>query len=102
MNARFTSYSLPETGILFLLATEGSEPERALQLLSEQTRDAVGRAMNSAKFVGKRDEMVAILAPEGSKLDRIIVLGIGKGEAFDRLGAENAAPQSASMPRVPS
>ena len=90
MKTSFTGYSLPETGVLFLLAPEGGEPERGLQLLSEEARDAVGRAMNSARFTAKRDEMVAILAPAGSKLDRIVILGIGKMDAFDQLGAENA------------
>jgi leucyl aminopeptidase len=90
MKASFTSYSLPETGVLFLLAPDGGEPEQGLQLLGEDARDAVGRAMNSAKFSGKRDEMVAILSPAGSKLDRIVILGIGKPDAFDALAAENA------------
>ncbi len=89
MKANFTSYALPETGTLFLPAAEGGEPERALQLLDEATRDAVGRALSAAKFVGKRDEAVTVFASGASKLDRIVVLGLGKADAFDRLAAEN-------------
>jgi leucyl aminopeptidase len=95
MKANFTGYSLPSSGTLFLLATEGSEPERGLQALSDASRETVTRAMSASSFTGKRDESVTVFPSDGN-LDRIVVIGVGKADAFDILAAETSGAAVAS------
>ena len=87
MKTEFIPYGLPQSGTLYLLATEGGEPERALQMLPAGVREGVSRAMNAAAFKGKREETVVVYPSEGT-IDRIVVTGIGKADAFDALAAE--------------
>jgi leucyl aminopeptidase len=77
MKARFAAPSLPQSGTLVLLAGEGP----ALAPLGEEADKASGghvaRAMAAAKFEGKKDQSIEIIAPGDTRLDRIIVLGAG-------------------------
>ena len=77
MKARFAAPSLPQSGTLLLLAGEGP----ALAPLGEEADRATGghvaRAMAAAKFEGKKDQSIEVIAPGDTRLDRIIVLGAG-------------------------
>jgi leucyl aminopeptidase len=77
MKARFAAASLPQSGTLVLLAGEGA----ALAPLGEEADRASGghlrRAMTAARFEGKKDQTIDIIAPGEMKLDRIVVLGVG-------------------------
>jgi leucyl aminopeptidase len=77
MKASFAAPSLPQSGTLVLLAGEGP----ALAPLGEEADKASGghvrRAMTAAKFEGKKDQSLEIVAPGSVKLDRIILLGAG-------------------------
>jgi leucyl aminopeptidase len=77
MKARFAALSLPQSGTLVLLAGEGP----LLAPLGEDADRASGghvrRAMTAAKFEGKKDQSVDIVAPGETGIDRIIVLGTG-------------------------
>jgi leucyl aminopeptidase len=57
--------------------------------LTEQSREAVGtsfdRAMAIAEFTGKFGSTVELLAPQGSDLDRVLVIGAGKPEELGLL-----------------
>ena len=99
MKAHFIGFGLPQTGTVFLPAVEGGEPERALQLLGERDRDTAGRALNAASFTGKRDETVTVYTGEGG-LERIVFVGIGKADAFDRLAAETLGASIAHFCRA--
>lgn len=58
--------------------------ERALGVagreLDQKTGGALTRAMKASRFTGKREETLAILAPAGVELDRILLVGLGKPE----------------------
>ena len=81
MKAKFAAPSLPQSGTLVLLAGEGP----VLTSLGEEADKAsgghVGRAMKAAKFEGKKDQSLDIVAPGGVNgaggLDRIILIGAG-------------------------
>src|SRR4029079_15793538 len=38
----------------------------------------ISRALKSAKFDGKRDQMLDIVAPSGNRFDRLLVAGLGE------------------------
>jgi leucyl aminopeptidase len=77
MKARFSAPSLPQSGTLVLLAGEGPQ----LAPLGEDADRASGghvrRAMTAAKFEGKKDQSVELVAPADTGIDRVIVLGAG-------------------------
>ena len=77
MKIKFASPSIPQTGALVLLVGEGS----ALGPFAEEVDQASGghlrRAMEAAKFEGKKDSSLDIVAPANLSLTRVSVLGVG-------------------------
>jgi leucyl aminopeptidase len=51
---------------------------------------ALGRAVAASRFTGGKGQTLDILAPEGGG-DRLVLVGAGKAEGFDAIGAEHAA-----------
>lgn len=88
MKISFTKPSLPETGVVIVTGYDGGSLSPSAQALDASLDGALSRAAKVAKFKGKLGEMVTLLAPHGSKLERVILIGIGKTEKLDLLGAE--------------
>ena len=72
MEVLFTAATSPKNGTLIVAQAEGgAAPMPDLE-----------RALKSAGFTGKRGESATVLAPAGTELDRVIVLGLGKAADF--------------------
>ena len=52
---------------------------------------AIGRAVAASRFTGGKGQTLDILAPQGVDAARLVLVGAGKRDAFDRIGAEHAA-----------
>ncbi|MBL8772284.1 MAG: leucyl aminopeptidase [Phenylobacterium sp.] len=52
---------------------------------------AVAQAVAASRFTGGKGQTLDILAPQGTDAARLVLVGAGKREAFDAVGAENAA-----------
>jgi len=72
----FAKFSPPKKGVAIVLAGEGGaladagaacDPGKVLE-----------RALPVAEFSGKQGSSVEVLAPEGSSLDRLVAVGVGK------------------------
>ena len=50
---------------------------------------AYARAVAAGRFTGAKGQVLDVLAPEGA--DRVLLVGAGKADGFDEMGAENAA-----------
>ena len=78
MKFSFAKPSLPSSGVLAVTVAA----DRSLGLigseLDQKTGGALARAMAAARFTGKKDETLTLLAPAGTELDRILLVGIGK------------------------
>ena len=95
MKISFAAPSLPQTGTLVLLAGEGPVLAPLGDEADKATAGHVGRAMRAAKFEGKKDQSVDIVAPAEMGIDRIIVLGAGdvgklQGRDIEVLGGSAA------------
>jgi leucyl aminopeptidase len=90
MKPIFTDYKQPDAGTLIILAAKGAKPGRAFAALDGAAKGSLTKALKSSGFNGKRNEHVLIPVPAGSKLERLIVIGIGKVEDFDAVAAEQA------------
>jgi leucyl aminopeptidase len=52
---------------------------------------AAARAALASRFTGGKGQTLDILAPQGVDAARLVLVGVGKAEGFDLLGAEHAA-----------
>ena len=84
MKINFLNSALPTSGILVVLADEGGKLLAQGALADKRSNGHLSKAINTAKFEGKRDSVLDCLLPDGG-LDRILIVGLG---AADSLGAK--------------
>ena len=92
MDIAFAAPSIPGAGALVV----GVLPERMLTPSAEEvdqlTDGAISRALAAdVRFSGKKDELLALIAPAGLALSRIVLIGLGNPAdltplSFERLG----------------
>ena len=73
MKIRFESPVLPKSGIFITFAAEGGKLSGLGAKADAAAGGHVARAIKAAKFEGKRDQMLDILAPAGTQFERIAV-----------------------------
>ncbi|HEX5378928.1 MAG TPA: leucyl aminopeptidase [Phenylobacterium sp.] len=73
--------ALPEKSVLAVVVFEG-QAEGA-------EGGAYARAIAAARFTGAKGQVLDVLAPAGA--DRVLLVGAGKPDEFDAMGAEHAA-----------
>jgi leucyl aminopeptidase len=84
MQVTFSAPELPEKGVIVLGVLEGRTLTPSAQALDEKLNGLLGRAMNGSRFRGKKDQILSLLAP-GDRLDRIVLLGLGKAAELNDL-----------------
>ena len=72
----FARYAAPKKGSAVLLSAEGGGLGEAAR--AYDPGNALERAFAVADFSGKSGTSVEVVAPQGSALDRLVVLGVGK------------------------
>ena len=77
MKIRFDAPALPKSGIFIVFAAEGGKLSGLTAKADAASGEHVVRAMKAAKFEGKRDQMLDILAPAGMQFEQIAVFGLG-------------------------
>ena len=89
----FSKTSLPKDGtyIVGIYEEEDIKINNILKKLNEKTDGSIAKAINSNKFNGKTNKVVEIIAPHNISANRIILLGLGKKEDFDKLKAQNVS-----------
>jgi leucyl aminopeptidase len=74
----FQPFGLPKGGdAVVFVADDGKLPERVAATLGREAADVIARSTKIERFKGKPKTALAIPAPDGSKLDRLIVVGVG-------------------------
>jgi len=58
------------------------------QALDAESGGALTRAIAKSRFEGKKDQTLLLHAPAGLKLDRLLLVGLGKGKGFDAKSAQ--------------
>lgn len=88
MKISFAKLSLPAAGtVVVTLPFEGKLGRTSLDL-DRKAKGAITRALAAAEFKGKRDAVLTIPAPDGGKLKRIMVVGLGDVKTLDAAAAE--------------
>ena len=66
------------TGALVVGVLEGLKLTPSAVAVDRKTSRAITRAIKASNFKGKAGESLAVLAPAGTRLDRVLVVGLGK------------------------
>ena len=66
------------TGALVVGVLEGLKLTPSAEAVDRKTSRAITRAIKASNFKGKAGESLAVLAPAGTRLDRVLVVGLGK------------------------
>ena len=78
MKVNFARPSLPATGIAVVCVTSGGKLTASAEKFDKKTGGALKRAIRSSRFKGEIGQSLNIMAPSGVRLDRIILVGLGK------------------------
>ncbi|MDX9859722.1 MAG: leucyl aminopeptidase [Rhodospirillales bacterium] len=86
MKISFAKPALPESGVVVVSVLEGGRLTSSAEALDRQLKGAIGRAVKaSPRFKGKMEQSLSLLAPAGSKLDYVMVIGLGKADEIDAM-----------------
>jgi leucyl aminopeptidase len=101
MRISFAAPSLPKSGAYAGLVTEGGTLASSLDELNGQLDGALTRAIKASRFTGKKGEILEVVAPAGTSLSRVLLLGLGKAEDakpldFERIGGDLIARLNAA------
>src|ERR1700685_3379797 len=90
MKIAFAESSLPKSGSLVVGVLEDRKLTPSAQRIDKETGGMGTRAMGASKFKGRKDDILAILAPSGLDLARLILVVLGKPAALDATAWQNA------------
>ncbi len=90
MKVKFSAPELPEEGVIVVSVLEGRTLTPSARTLNEKLDGLLGRAMGASRFQGKKDQVLSVVAPGGDKLDRIVLLGLGKTAELNDLRLQAA------------
>jgi leucyl aminopeptidase len=74
----FSEVKLPDQGVLVVLAEDGPRLGPSAKALDKKSGGTIARAMKIAGFKGKKRTTVDLIVPQGLKLARLLVVGVGK------------------------
>ncbi len=83
MKISFANLGQPTSGAAVIFALQGRKLTDSAQQLDKATKGSIGRAMKASRFNGKKGQTLHILAPERSKLGRVLLIGLGKPKDLD-------------------
>jgi len=83
MKIDFTASAAPRAGAIVAMVADNKNLSPTAQRLDRDSGGAVRRAINDSKFKGGKDQTLMIPAPRGVRVSRILLVGIGKPDAYD-------------------
>jgi len=96
MKISFSDSLQKEEGALVLFALEGPKFGSGGEGYDKTTDGALSKAFKASRFSGKAGQVVSILAPANLGFNRVVVIGLGKGDDVNILSAENAGAKISS------
>ncbi|HEX9703495.1 MAG TPA: leucyl aminopeptidase [Rhodospirillales bacterium] len=83
MKIAFSDPGFAAAGAVAVGVLEGSRLTASARALDKKTRGGVKRALKASKFTGKAGQTLVVVAPAGTKLDRLLLVGLGKPKDID-------------------
>ena len=85
MKISISELKLPNSGALVVgILTGGVLPSTAKQL-DKASNGAITKAMKASRFTGAKGQWLDVLAPAGIDADRVLLGGLGDGNAHDHV-----------------
>jgi leucyl aminopeptidase len=94
LDIAFAKPGLPKSGALVLLLAEGAVLSGLGKEADAATSGAITRALEAARFTGRKGQSATILAP-GAGLSRVVAVGLGKESEISPLILEQAGGAAA-------
>ena len=89
--------------IEFVAASAALSPKTALARIvfeGAALDGPAGQAAAASRFTGAKGQTLDVLAPAGTEAARLVLVGVGKQDGFDALGAEHAAATAYNAVKV--
>jgi leucyl aminopeptidase len=90
MKISFAKPAVPDSGALAVLVAQGAESTALLKELDTKTGGALSRARKTSRFEGKAGQTLSLVAPGGTDLDRLVLVGVGLAKDLDVKALQNA------------
>ncbi len=90
MKIVFAEPSAPKSGTAVVGVFEDRKLTPSAVELDRQCNGTLTRALSVSKFKGRKDDSLAVLAPAGLDVARVLLIGLGKPASLDALGFQNA------------
>src|SRR5258708_250320 len=84
----------PSSGALAAPVFEGATLSAGVSQLDSGLGGALAKAMAATGFTGAKGRSLEVVAPGGSSLARVLLIGVGPQDAFDAVAAETLAAEA--------
>ena len=85
MKITFAKPGLPATGVVVVSAGAGGKLSASAVRLDKKSGGALSRAIRASNFEGNHAQSLSVMAPAGSKLDEVMIVGLGKPDDITEL-----------------
>jgi len=90
MKIAFSNPAMPASGAAVVGVLDGRKLTKAARDLDKKTGGALSQAIKAGRFRGKAGQSLTLLAPRGTKLERILAVGLGKPKEINDLGMQES------------
>ncbi|HVP83525.1 MAG TPA: leucyl aminopeptidase [Rhizomicrobium sp.] len=88
MQLSFAAPAVETSGVWVVGALAGGGLTHAAQRADKAAGGVLTRALKTSRFKGKPNEILEVIAPDGLKATRLLLVGLGKAEEFSATRAE--------------
>ncbi len=89
MNIVFSEPRRPKSGTIAVGVLEDRKLLPTGVALDKESGGALKRAMASSRFTGRKEEVLAIVAPPHLAVGRVLLMGLGKAQALDPVALQS-------------
>ncbi len=83
MKITFANPAQPQKGVAVVGVLDGRKLTDSAKALDKQMSGGLTRAIKASRFKGSKGHSLTVLAPAGTKLDRVLLIGFGKPAGID-------------------
>ena len=83
MKITFANHAQPQEGVAVVGVLDGRKLTDGAKDLDKRMGGALSRAIKASRFKGSKGHTLTVLAPAGTKLDRVLAVGLGKPGDID-------------------
>ncbi len=90
MKISFSKPAAVKSGVVVVGVSNGRKLSESAAAIDKQSGGILTRALKASTFKGKTGQSLTVMAPGGTKLDRVVLIGLGKAKEFTASDAMKA------------